>query len=344
MLLSVIMVTILAVIILPGINKKACRTEGNIISIDESTGIKGIMCVSIFLHHFSGWIVPQTPIIYFFSHCGSFMVSVFFFLSGYGLKKSTNNKILNKSFLIKRLIKIFIPYWICEIIYICFNKFLSVGDDIDLNFKNIFLSVLTLREVVYFSWYVTATIFLYLVFFFTSKTKKLDHTLCVFIVLALAFAFVPDLWTTFFAFPLGMLISQKENIFVKLNNKKYFLVLASAILLTAIAIVPKYIGQSLNNQILMNLSDAASGSFFAFVVFLIVTKVKIGNKVLLFLGKISYEFYLLHGLMIFFINKFVGIEKPVVFCLISLASIIVLSTIVNIVQKKIITFTSKKLS
>lgn len=344
MFLSVVMVAILMVITIPRINIKNCKSDESIISVDESICIKGIMCVTIFLHHFSGWIVPQTPIIYFFSHCGSFMVSVFFFLSGYGLKKSTTNKTLNKSFLYKRLVKLFIPYWVCEIIYICFDKFSSVGFDMELSFKKILLSIFTLQEVVMFSWYVTATIFLYVVFYFTSKIKKIDHTLCVLIILVLAFAFVPDLWTTFFAFPLGMFIAQKEKLFVKLNNKKYILILTSTILITAIIIIPKYIGQSLGNQIIMNLSDAASGSLFAFIIFLIITKVKIGNKILVFLGKISYEFYMLHGLMIFFVNKFVGIEKPVAFCIISFISIITISTIVNQIQKRIVNLINKKLS
>ena len=344
MLLSIVMVAILLIITLPRIRIKDCQYDKNIISIDESTCLKGIMCVCIFLHHFSGWIIPQTPVIYFFSHCGSFMVSVFFFLSGYGLKISTSKKALNKSFLPKRLVKILVPYWICEIIYICFNKFLSVGSDIDLSLTNILLSIFTLRDVVMFSWYVTATVFLYLVFFFTSKIKKANHTLCVFVILVSAFAFVPDLWTTFVAFPLGMLVAQKENIFSKLCNKKYGLLLVCTIILTIVAIVPKYIGQTLNNQIMMNISDATSGSLFAFIVFLIIIKVEIKNKILLFLGKISYEFYLLHGLMIFFVNKFIGIESPVAFCLISLVSIIISSSIVNLIQKRITNLTNKKLS
>ncbi len=343
MLLSIMIILLLAVITFPGIKLKNSQPDQAVLSVDESTSLKGLMCVTIFLHHFSGWIVPQTPVIYILSHCGSFMVSVFFLLSGYGLTKSSRTSNLPNTFLIKRLVKLFIPYWLCEIIYLIFNCFSSVRPNVELNAKNIIASVFTLSEVVSFSWYVTATIFLYIVFFFTSKIKKSNHALCVFVILLAVVAFVPDLWVTFFAFPLGMIFAQKESLFSKLSNKKYILILAAIILITIVAIVPKYIGQNLGSQALMNLSDAISGTLFASIIFLIATKFKISNRILLFFGKISYEFYLMHGLMISFISKFAGPEKPIVFCLASLISIIFVSTAVNFIQQKISSPIIKKL-
>lgn len=178
MILSLIILLLFAVLILPGIKKKNLSDGQAVLSVDESTSLKGLMCVTIFLHHFSGWIVPQTPVIYVLSHCGSFMVSVFFFLSAYGLAKSNKTGDLPDTFLLKRLVKLFIPYWLCEIIYLIFNNFLSVTPNVELNLKNIIASVFTLKEVVSFSWYVTATIFLYIVFFVTSKIKKINHAIC----------------------------------------------------------------------------------------------------------------------------------------------------------------------
>lgn len=131
-----------------------------------------------------------------------------------------------------------------------------------------------------------------------------------------------------------MIVAQKENIITKINNKKYILLLGASIIVTMGAIVLKYIGQNMSSQTLMNISDAVSGTLFALIVYLIVMKLKICNKILNFLGKISYEFYLLHGLAISFISKFTGPEKPIIFCFVSLISIILAATAVNFIQRK----------
>ena len=60
----------------------------NPLSKENSSNVKGLLCILIFYHHFTGWFVDKGIIFYVLSHIGSFIVGVFFFLSAYGLIKA----------------------------------------------------------------------------------------------------------------------------------------------------------------------------------------------------------------------------------------------------------------
>ena len=81
MALSVFCVGVLLLLALVGIR---VLPKGNYepLSPADSTGFKGLLCVAVLFHHFSGWIPDPNPVVYVFSHCGSYIVACFFFLSG----------------------------------------------------------------------------------------------------------------------------------------------------------------------------------------------------------------------------------------------------------------------
>lgn len=330
---SVSVVIVLLILILPKIRIK---TETFGITKQETVAIKGILCLMIFLNHFSGWFANPDLILYFFIHCGSFMVSVFFFLSAYGICKSSDIKKQTFKSLVLRILKIFIPFWISDFIYLLIHYSMDIPLNIEVTKKAILLSVVNLSEIVYSSWFVSAIVFLYIIYFFSLKIKNANTIWLLFIVLIVASFIVPEIWLTYFAFPVGLLISKKESLFISLNKRKYILTLIFTVIFVLSAILFKYFCEAnSDNTYLSSMSDALSGASFAFLVYMLLTRIHIGNKVLLFIGEISYEIYLIHGLGIFFANKFFTPEQPYAFIFVALIFTFVTSFIVNRINKLI---------
>lgn len=329
MSISVFAVLFLCIIAIPRIKIRDAKEE--YLSRDDTLSLKGLSCITILFHHFSGWIKDGTPVIYVMSHWGSFVVAVFFFISAYGITKSSyKNKNISGAFLIKRLTKILIPYWLCDIICICVYSFTNISGNTEISAKNIILSVFTLGDTIPFSWYIPAILFLYFVFFICAKIlPKWDLSLKVAVVCAAASPFVPDLWAaSFFAFPIGIFFSLREKEIRNFINRKFAITIPAAVIMAA-AIGLKFSGQSHNSQILMNFSDAVSSSLFVIIVYALLTKIKIGNSLLRFYGKISYEFYLLHGLSIFISGYFLFPKYQLLFFICSIALTTVSGYLIN---------------
>lgn len=333
---SISIVVFLLIMVLPGLKlkSKACG-----ISKQETQSLKGILCLMILLNHFSGWFINPDPILYLFTHCGSFMVSVFFFLSAYGIGKSNTEQKQTFKKLVFRILRVFIPFWISDIIYLCIHYSMDIPLNVEVNAKTMLLSVFNLSEIVHNSWYVSAIVVLYIIHFLIDKIKNINlaKQLLVFYVILVVLSFLLNfVWLTFFVFPIGLLVSNKEKILICLNNCKYAITIVVVTIALLMFISLKFFGETLqNNFVISNLSDILSGMAFAFLVYLLLIKVSIGNKVLWFIGEISYEIYLLHGLGIFVGGKFFGTSYPYAFLLATLVFTFVTAFVVNRICKKI---------
>lgn len=337
---SASIVIFLLFLVLPGLKIKKVSY---VLTKEETMSIKGLLCIMVYFNHFSGWFLELDPILYFLVHCGSFMVSDFFFLSAYGLTKSQNFQNETVKGLLMRILKLFIPFWISDLLYLVIHYSMNVQLNVEVNASTVLLSVLNLAEIVHNSWFVSAIVFLYIAFFFVKKSKRINQTLLFCAILACACLIVPDVWKTFFAFPLGLLIVKKENLFIQLKKLKYIMLLLGSVSGVIVSIIFKYVGETHAELIFLNkISDILSGCFFAIFVYLVATRIHIGNKILLFLGKISYEFYLVHGLGIFFANKFFDITRPFPFMILSLLFSFIASFLINKLVNLIFSLFKKK--
>lgn len=308
----------------------------NSLTADFSTNVKGFLCILIFYNHMAGWFENQGMIFQLFSHMGSFIVGVFFFLSAFGLTKAYSGKV-SFSFLIKRFIKILIPYWICEVIYIVISVFCNIALQVDVTWKNIFLSAIQLSTIVENSWYVGAILLLYFIYYICKKIlPKIDLTVKITLLMIIISFIIKNYWTTFFAFPLGIFIGEREQRILNLGKGKRFSFFIVSFMLCSLAIGLKFYGNSIGNEMYMNISDMLTSVLFASAVFYILTFVKIGNRILKFLGNISYEIYLLHGLALRVAYKYVGLKYSVLFFIVAFAVTILLSFLTNRVSSVII--------
>lgn len=336
-MLEYISVALILLITLPCI--KISFKRFNPLSKENSSNLKGLLCILIFYNHFTGWFVDKGIIFYVLFHIGSFVVGVFFFLSSYGLIKAYPGNV-KFSFLLKRFVKILVPYWLCEILYSVISSAFDIQIKCEVNFRNIFLSLLPIKEIVENSWFVGAILVAYAMFFIGKKIlPKIALSLKV-AILMLIFSAVfykhLDYWTTFFAFPLGLFFGEKEDKISSLSAGKRIAVIAASAILCAAATVPKFYGFSIGSNLYMNVSDFLTSSLFAVFVYFVMSFVKIGNPVLSFFGKISYEVYLIHGIAIRIAAEIFGIQNSIPFFFLSFAVFVLLSYIVSTLSSVII--------
>jgi len=303
--------------------------EANSLTADFSVNVKGFLCILIFYNHMAGWFENQGIFFRLFSHMGSFIVGVFFFLSAFGLTKAYSGKV-GFSFLIKRCIKILIPYWICEVVYIVVSVVCDIALQVDVTWKNIFLSAIQLRTIVENSWYVGAILLLYVIYYICNRIlPSVDLTLKITLFMIIASFIFKNYWTTYFAFPLGIFIGEREQRILSLKESKRFVFFIISVALCLLAIGLKFYGNSIDNEMYMNVSDMLTSVLFASAVFFMLTFIKISNKILKFLGNISYEVYLLHGLALRIAYKYIRLEKSILFYIVAFSVTVLLSYLTN---------------
>lgn len=326
---------LLATIALPGLKLKKDKISSEI-TLLTSKRLKGLLSIIIFFNHFTGWFLKMDAVMYLLVHCGSQVVAIFFFLSSYGLSKKYSEKEMKFRDFIKRGIKLLLPYWICEIIYCVVSTGANIPIKVAVNFKNIVVASLGLvqkSEIVENGWFVTAIGFMYICWFVLSKILKkikMSYKLTALIVIFLIIT--RGKWiSSIMAFPLGVYIAENENKERKVELKKWKFIILTVLLGLFGSL--KFIGQYINKECLMNFSDLTTSIIFAVIIYGLLTYVNFGNDILDFLGGISYEIYLIHGLCIRISYKIWGLEKSLLFCITAIVLSAAISYAVNRIVK-----------
>ena len=267
----------------------------------------------------------------FFYYYGILAVAFFFFSSGFGLlKRRMTDENYLKGFMKRRIFTVLVPFFICNYIYltdallnnIIFRKSFGFGEVI-LSFFGIFL---VNNEM----WFAVEIMILYVVFrlVFAKIKKPLTGIIimtCVVLVMMtvglfsghsttgiMSYWFKGEWWyNTIFMFPIGMLYAYKEEQINKVIKKAFASILiASSILF----IIMDHIHRNLisisiywtedykPHHILDKLTGLGQETLFELIFLILVitlmSRIKIGNPVIKFFGKISLEVIMLNYLMI----------------------------------------------
>ena len=132
----------------------------------STNGLKGILAIGIILHHLSQEVTTG-DVFTNFAYMGSYIVSIFFFLSGYGLYvQNSKSKTYLDNFFRKRLLKILVPFisiWMIYLIYrIGMNK-----ESINFDY---FIKLFTVgKTVIYNGWFIDVIILIYIFFYLSFK-------------------------------------------------------------------------------------------------------------------------------------------------------------------------------
>ena len=277
---------------------------------------------------------------------GTYIVSIFFFLSAYGLyvqNESRENYLDN--FLVKRLSKIIVPFFIISLIYM-FYRFVN-GQLIDLNFFiNLFKQGST---IIYNGWFVDIIILMYIFFYLSFKffqNKFLSivfNTIFIICYICLAIKLGYNFWwyNSVLAFAIGLIWAKNQNKIDRFLEKYYFIVIVLVTVLLFVShrydILLKYlhIEDSYSYALAANLDNIIFTIYFI-IVFL--KKINFSNVYLNLIGRISFELYMIHGLVIsMFAKIFVSSRvNDVLFTLFVLIISLILAWIVNKIDKRII--------
>ena len=331
MLTKIIMLTILLSMGLLVLIRDSKGKKNGFFDRDTTNCMRGFWCLVILLVH-----IPQEYQNSIQDMIGSFAyigVTFFFMTSGYGLMMGIqkNGADSVKGFWLRRLPKIVLPMFIANII-ISFANFAQKGsyDFSDLINVNGFV-----RQLIIF-YFIFWLVFRVLPQSILLVHKTIMICLCVMAVSLVSYFLKFNAWPTeSFGFIYGILLSQYKTKFEKFADNKW-LVKCAGFCLTSAVIGIAYIKIKHIAFIGDYIVKILLGLSILMFILLLNFRIPVGNAVSRFLGKISYEVYLLHIAAFAILTALpVNIDSGL-YVLFSIIITVVLSVIVNFVQSRLL--------
>lgn len=302
------------------------RTEINLVSMKpfnkESTcALRGFWSIIVILVH-----VPLAFQNQLQDMAGSFAyigVTFFFMTSAYGLKISYSKQEISM-FWRRRLPKLLLPMFVVNIVNMLLHK------------------ELTFLGLVAVSGWVRWLLYCYFVFWFayTIKLRHKDIFICVCVILLSAYWFMMGSgvgWSTeVYGFIWGILLANNiEKLDRKLSLKYYLLTMCGIFVISGMfgVLYLKYKPVVFWGNYLLKILLGVS----LILLLLWFTKgIKLGNRFNLFLGKISYETYLIHGAVMTAVASIRPNLESAVFIVVSIVATVILAAISHEISARIL--------
>ena len=280
------------------------------LSNKSTKSLKGLLALFIIFHHVSQKITTGANFSNF-EYMGRYIVALFFFLSGYGLYfQYSNNATYMENFLRKRLTRIFIPFFVFIVIYVIYRA--SLGEVVNVDF---FLSFWRDHSnIIYNGWFINSIIVLYVIFYVSFKKKDSKIAIFKLVFFTLVYIFWKAYqnhgdweYVSIMAFFLGVFWMKDRSLIDKFIEKNYFVLLVSFSILMYVfrhyEVIMKNIGIT-NKYVYYGIVGNLCTMIFVVYFLLLTNKLNFSNKYLDFLGNISFEIYMIHGLVMHYLGKF----------------------------------------
>ncbi|MBP5416870.1 MAG: acyltransferase family protein [Clostridiales bacterium] len=315
-----------------------------------SKEIQGFLALFIIVHqtvvtlaHFEVDDYAMKEFFHFFFY-GILAVSFFFFSSGFGLvKRWMTDENYTKGFMKRRIFTVLVPFFICNYIYLTDALLHNIRYGGHFTFVEVIFAFFGLFLVNNQMWFAVEIMILYIAFrivFSRVKSARTGIIIMTGIVLVLiaiglsaghsdsplmSYWFKGEWWyNTILMFPLGMLYAYKEERINAVIKKAYVAILLSSF---ALVILMDFVHRGLiadqvyypetygaKYPILDKLKGLSAETIYEIVfiilVLTLVSRFKLDNPILKFLGKISLETIMLNYLMnyrLFFLYTRYGI-------------------------------------
>lgn len=286
------------------INKEPVR---NPFSKEQSLVIRGICAMEIVIGHIG--IYSDTPFLRAISKTDILFVGIFFALSGYGIAYSIEQKEKYLHlFPLKKFCSLFLPA------YVAF----ALGELIVVLQYQSPVLLKRLVQLPYFfkniNWFIWELFLFYLLTYLLVKMKKLKQLPWILLILNILLIFagyyagISENWYgSGICFPIGILYYQySETFYEKCLQKKWWLWGLTGVVTLCIFAIGFLLFEN-RLPLLASILKNTVAVLVIFVLVIILSKVKIGNRVSRFLGGISFEIYLYHlvifGLCRFFVTN-----------------------------------------
>lgn len=273
---------------------------------------RGVAVIMVIVSHYSEWWSwfqleegIREVFRYGLSKMGPYGVGIFFLFSGYGLAKSAGKGRINFSFVLKRIISVYIPY----LIIVLLIELLSDG----FHSKEDFLRIFYGQDF----WYMTVLFLLYggfmLIWFLFKNSELRMIALCIFTYVCNDFLYKngkQDFWfISNWCFPIGALLAvyeiQSKNIVDKLG--KFILPMLSVLVMGIIyfGLFSNYVWETVEQE---NLARVWAVILFTIFVAVLSAVWKKCDIILPVIGKYSLYFYLTHTFL--FMTIINSLEAP----------------------------------
>lgn len=302
------------------------------LSQSKSVAARGVLALLIVLHHYSTEMgLPPTQLLY---PVGAMAVGVFFFMSGYGLSYSYAHKGDDylRHFLPKRFSKIILPFALAisawQVEEVCLYGSENLPDRWALMVQGL------TRGCLPFSWYVWVALYYYMAFYLIFRFIRSLRLRCVAMLTSwgVQVALVKygfgwdDYWYySSHLFIIGMIYQHAERKLLRVNAYVWMALTLMIALLVRVD---------------WHFSEIFFDTAFALLFICGITLVDVRSKVLDFLGKISYEIYLVQGMSLFALKDtaFAIGTKAILMLSINIALAYLLHVVVGRVGRKIAFF------
>ncbi|WP_418323183.1 acyltransferase family protein [Segatella sp.] len=263
------------------------------ISLSESNAMKGLAILMIMIHHFeqSSLTVDCLSVFRAFGPVGC---GIFFFVSGYGLTVSCSPK--NQAYWIRRILKIWIPFMLANIVYLVSGYQEYGGGKID----ELILYLIGVKLVNGHCWFIHALVYLYIGYALASYLKRELYLYLLPVLFGLAYSGINHSVgsMSWMAFPLGIWYAQRQD--QPIRGREYmcipiflvtcFIYYSHSFIISSIPL--------LFNMLVMVFSSVLS------IVFVKNRLVK--ASAFDYLGFHSMDYYLIHGLCLTSLLSFSG--------------------------------------
>ena len=268
-----------------------------------------------------------------FIEIGKYSVALFLFLSGYGVMSSyINNKDYINGFLKKRIVTIYIPFIVSNIIFIM----IYIIKGRTFNWLETIEYILGIRIIDGVMWFIFSIIIFYLIFYISFKYTSIKVGAIIFslgTIVYLILGIILNLGTTItnisFAFGGGIFIAIYKEKFIEFLQKRYAIKIIGIIAILGITRIISIISSNVFcREVILNISTLS----YALLLVSLSRRFKLNGKIITILGAISFEIYLLHNKLIAVVPD---INKYVVIAIMYFTVLIMLSYIFSRVNNKI---------
>lgn len=308
-------------------NKKSVELKA--MNRDSTMTLRGAAIIGIVLHHCSQYFdslgILQMPV----KQSGYALTAIFFLLSGYGcyhslctMPSSEKNVRAITTWTARHSLRIYFDFIIVFLMNIVLFKVFSVKDGMSV--AELLKDALTLTQPTWTSWYPKIQILCYVVlaisFLITDKYKEIITfvVLLVYAALTWRIGFESMWYTSVLCFPLGMLFAKYIPEF---KSKKIY---GAVFAISGVAFAVLFV---LQTKLMQGPLRLLSACVLAAAVYAVTGLCQFDSIVLKSIGKISFEIYLIHLMLLrLFVKE--NVDSNVSILLILLISIL-LGYIVN---------------
>ena len=290
------------------------------LSLSQTKSMQGFLCLFVMLHHIgqkscAPWLEPEVILhgLECFVPIGYLLVGVFLFFSGFGLYKSyTQKSDYLQGFMGRRCLPPILALLITNLTMSCIRS--HQGEYFSLSGPLRLTGPVMLNG---YSWFVYTLLLFYMLFYLAYKYCKKEKIATLLVLTGmLLYIFFCDWWmygtwwyNSTLLFGVGILFARYEKKLIPNMRKYYHFYLPAAFLLTCFFFFSGEYTEGVfrltgipylyeTGHLVSVTSQIFAACGFVLLCLLLGMKIKIGNRILMFLGKITLEFYLLHGIFL----------------------------------------------